>query len=169
MLGSFIPKAHLLLRRHCFYSLDEFILVFILQTIYNKYRNYQNDNALNSCFYIVFHKKYKADKIEGDRYFCFETNVVHPFTIISLLLLLHYTFPPKRIFKWLIYFQNHWTPKQEYMYVLTWWTEKCDETDKWRGNFQRNFSPGCIACNKDNSVITKPRYLYDHKQTYIIL
>ena len=120
-------------------------------------------------FYIVYHKKHKADKIEGDRYFCFETNVVHPFTIISLLLLLHYTFPPKRIFKWLIYFQNHWTPKQEYMYVLTWWTEKCDETDKWRGNFQRNFSPGCIACNKDNSVITKTRYLYNHKQKYIIL
>ena len=38
-------------------------------------------------FYIVYHKKHKADKIEGDRYFCFETNVVHPFTIVSLLLL----------------------------------------------------------------------------------
>ena len=45
-------------------------------------------------FHIVYHKKHKADKIEGERYFCFETNLVHPFTIISLLLLLHYTFPP---------------------------------------------------------------------------
>ena len=45
-------------------------------------------------FYIVYHKKHKADKIEGETYICFETNLVHPFTIISLLLSLHYTFPP---------------------------------------------------------------------------
>ena len=39
---------------------------------------------------------------------------------------------------------------------VRWNTYKCK-----RGNFQCNFSPGCIACNKDNSVITKPNIYFD--------
>ena len=46
------------------------------------------------------------------------------------------------------------------------WTEKCDETYKCRGNFQCNFSPGRIACNTDNSVITKSRHLCTRKLIY---